>query len=266
MRRTPRVVAAALLAAGLGSPARAASDPDALWRIVHGGCVPDQLAHHQPAPCARVDLAGGAAAGSAVLKDRRGVSQYLLVPTARITGIESPLLLAPGAANYFAAAWAAAPLVGAALHRPLPRPLPREDLALAINAETGRSQDQLHIHVDCIAPDVRAALDRAGPAIDGQWRPLPTALAGQRYRAIRLSGPALGGADPFRILAASLSQPAREMGRHTLVLVGDVQDGRPGFILLDGQASTLSWLAWLTLGIASGSGEALQDHACRIAG
>ncbi len=262
MRGTPCVVAAALLAIGLGGPACAASDPDALWRIVHGRCVADQLTRHEPAPCARVDLAGGEAAGSAVLKDRRGVSQYLLIPTARIAGIESPLLLAPDAANYFAAAWAAAPLVGAALHRPLPR----QDLALAINAETGRSQDQLHIHVDCIAPETRAALDRAEPEIDGHWRPLSAALAGHRYRAIRLPGPALGDADPFRILAASLPDPAREMGRHTLVLVGDVHDGQPDFILLDGQASTLSWLAWPYVRIASGSGETLQDHECRIAG
>ncbi len=262
MRGAPVAVAATLLAACLGGPAGAAPDRDALWRVVHGRCVPGQLAHHLPAPCVEVDLAGGEAAGSAVLKDRRGISQYLLVPTARIAGIESPLLLAPGAPNYFAAAWAAAPLVGGALHHPLPR----RDLALAINAETGRSQDQLHIHVDCVAPDVRAALDRAGPGIDGRWHALPGTLAGSRYRAMRLPGPALGDADPFRILAASLSDPAREMGRHTLVLVGDDRDGRPGFILLDGQASTLSWLASPYLRIASGSGETLQDHACRIAG
>ncbi len=76
----------------------------------------------------------------------------------------------------------------------------------------------------------------------------------------------LGGADPFRILAASLPDPARDMGRHTLVLVGDVQSGEPDFILLDGQASTLSWLGWPYVRIASGSGETLQDHLCRIAG
>ncbi len=256
------LVAALLLAAACaGAPARAA-DPDALWEIVHGRCVPDQRAHRLPAPCVAVDLHGGEAAGTAVLKDRRGASQYLLMPTARITGIESPLLLAPGGANYFAAAWQAAPLVGERLHRTLPR----QDLALAVNAVTGRSQDQLHIHVDCIRPDVRAALDRAEPGIDGQWRALPQALAGHRYRAVRLSGPALGDADPFRILAASLPDPAAEMGGHTLVLVGDVHDGRPDFVLLDGQASLLARMLWSHVRIGSGSGEELEDHDCRIAG
>ncbi|MET0331942.1 MAG: CDP-diacylglycerol diphosphatase, partial [Dyella sp.] len=49
--------------------------------------------------------AGGGLNGYAILKDHHGPAQYLLIPTARITGIESPLLLRAGAPNYFAAAW-----------------------------------------------------------------------------------------------------------------------------------------------------------------
>ena len=250
-------------------PARAADRPtdrptgrDVLWRIVHNRCVPDQRLHAAPAPCVAVDLAAGEAAGTAVLKDRNGASQYLLIPTARITGIESPLLLAADAPNYFAAAWRAGALVGDRLHRALPR----GDLALAVNSAFGRSQDQLHIHVDCIRPDVRAALDAAEPGIDDQWRPLSVPLAGHRYRAIRLPGATLADADPFRILARSLPDPSRDMAGHTLVLVGDTRNGQPDFILLDGQASTLARLLWPSIRLGSGAGEQLQDHACRIAG
>ncbi len=261
MRRAPHLVAALLLGAvGAGAAARAA-DRGALWRIVHGRCVPDQREHGAPAPCARVDLDRGEAAGTAVLKDRRGATQYLLIPTARIPGIESPALLASDAPNYFAAAWDAGTLVGDRLHRTLSR----GDLALAVNSRFDRSQDQLHVHVDCVRLDVRAALDRAEAGIDGQWHPLPVPLAGHRYRALRLPGPLLGDADPFRLLARSLPGPTRDMAGHTLVLVGDTHDGQADFILLDGQASTLAWLLAPFVVIGSGSGEELEDHDCRIA-
>ena len=58
--------------------------------------------------------------------------------------------------NYFADAWQAREYVSGALHEVLPR----DDIGLAINSLRGRSQDQLHIHIDCIRPDVRAALHK----------------------------------------------------------------------------------------------------------
>jgi CDP-diacylglycerol pyrophosphatase len=92
-------VALGLLAGLLPRDAAAqASNPNVLWQIVHGQCVPDQQQHRDPKPCAAVDLAGG----FAVLKDIAGASQYLLIPTAEIGGIEDPALLAPLAHNYFA--------------------------------------------------------------------------------------------------------------------------------------------------------------------
>ncbi len=256
---TPRLLIVGLLLAGLlggfglaAATLARAHDPDALWTIVHGRCVPDQQGHGSPVPCASVDLSHGEGAGSAVLKDIKGDTQYLLIPTKRITGIESPSVLAADAPNYFAEAWAATALVDARLHRTLPR----DDFALAINSEDGRSQNQMHIHVDCIRPDIRAALDQVPADLDGQWRPLPTRLGGHRYRALWLPG-GTPGANPFRLLAASLADPAAEMGHHTLVLVGGTRNGQPGFVLLDGMSEPLS--------LVFGSGEELEDHACRIA-
>ena len=254
---TPRLLIVGLLLAGLlgglglATLARA-HDPDALWTIVHGRCVPDQWSHGSPAPCASVDLSRGEGAGSAVLKDIKGGTQYLLIPTARIAGIESPAILAGDAPNYFAEAWAATALVDRRLHRTLPR----EDFALAINSEDGRSQNQMHIHVDCIRPDIRAALDALPAGLDARWRLLPTRLAGRRYRALWLPG-GTPGANPFRLLAASLADPAAEMGHHTLALVGGTRNGRPGFVLLDGTSAPSS--------LVPGAGEELEDHDCRIA-
>jgi CDP-diacylglycerol pyrophosphatase len=227
----------------------AASDPNILWKIVHGRCVPDQTTFGHPAPCTVVDLA----AGYAILKDIVGETQYLLIPTTRITGIESPALLAPAAPNYFAQAWSQTPLVEARLGHTLPR----QDLSLAINAISGRTQDQLHIHIDCIRADVRDDLARHLAAVGTDWAPFPEALAGKPYRAMRIAGATLGETNPFMLLADGEPGARADMGAHTLVLAGETfADGAPGFILLDGRAD-------LAQGDV-GSGEALQDHACAL--
>src|ERR1700761_462775 len=76
------------------------ADHDALWKIVHDQCVPDQTGHHDPGPCAAVDLTEH----WAVLKDISGKTQFLLIPTDRVTGIEDPQILASNAPNYWKAA------------------------------------------------------------------------------------------------------------------------------------------------------------------
>ena len=226
----------------------AATDPDILWKIVHGRCAVDETKFGHPAPCAVVNFAGG----FAILKDIAGATQYLLIPTTRITGIESPAVLAPATPNFFAEAWSETGLVDARLGKTLPR----QDLSLAINAVSGRTQDQLHIHIDCIRGDVRDALARYAGAVGPRWAPFPVPLAGRPYRAMRIDGAALG-ADPFTLLADGEPGARADMGAHTLVLAGETfADGRPGFILLDNRAEP-------ALG-DMGNGEALQDHACLV--
>jgi CDP-diacylglycerol pyrophosphatase len=237
----------ALLLAGVALTARAA-DPSALWHIVHDRCVPDEQSNHQPAPCTEVDLQHG----YAVLKDIVGKTQFLLIPTARVGGIEDKAILAPDAPNYWDAAWQARRYVD----QRTGHTMPRDDFALAINSTSGRSQDQLHIHVDCIRPDVHAALAQHQADIGQQWKEFPEPLAGHRYRAMRLPGPELGNTNPFRLLAAGV--PQAEMGEHTLILVGSTfPPDHPSFILLDDRAD-------LAAG-DRGSGETLEDHACAIA-
>ena len=236
----------------LEAPAYAAN-PHALWQIVHQRCVPDEQANHRPAPCAVVDEAKG----YAVLKDIVGREQFLLIPTVRTGGIEAPALLAAGAPNYFADAWAQVPLVEARLGHALPR----EDMSLAINSAYGRSQDQLHIHIDCISPAVHDALAAELDSIGTDWTALRTPLAGHHYRAMRIAGDQLGDANPFHLLARSLPDAARQMGRHTLVLVGarlPPPSPGPGFILLDDHLDLLR--------LDRASGEELQDHGCAILG
>ena len=231
MRRALALLAGAAALGGLAIAARAA-DPDALWKIVGGRCVPNAQSGN-PAPCAEVT------ADWAVLKDINGATQYLLIPTARITGIESPAVLAPDAPNYFAAAWQARSFVEARAGHPLPR----DAVLLAINPPGARSQNQLHIHVDCVRADVRDALH--GLPVGESWAMLPVPLAGQRYAARRV---ALLEANPFTLLASGLPGA---MGDYTLAVFG-LDDG---FVLLAGRIGA----------DGNGHGEDLQDHACALA-
>jgi CDP-diacylglycerol pyrophosphatase len=244
----------AVLLAVVAAPAGAhAADPSALWKIVNGKCVPHEQTERDPSPCSVVDVAEGVGKGYVVLKDIDGAAQFLLIPTARIGGIEDPAILAPEATNYWDAAWRARYFVDERLHTTLPR----DAVALAINSSVGRSQDQLHIHIDCIRPDVRAALDANLDKITDVWTPFPVSLAGHTYRSIRISHESLEGINPFRILADSDPPPQGDMATHTLVLVGETfADGSSGFVLLDDHADPADG--------DHASGEQLQDHSCAI--
>src|ERR1019366_6583501 len=70
---------------------------NALWEVVHNICVPGQSLHHDPNPCLQVDLTGGIENGFAILRDPRGGTQFLLIPTTRISGIESATVRGPNA-------------------------------------------------------------------------------------------------------------------------------------------------------------------------
>jgi CDP-diacylglycerol pyrophosphatase len=237
----------------LAHVAAAKADPNALWNIVHDQCVPNEEQHGDPKPCAVVDLKRGVAGGYAVLKDINGATQFLLIPTRQIGGIESSALLAPRAANYFADAWQSRRLVEKAVGHAMPR----DELSLAINSELARSQNQLHIHIDCVRADVRTALQSERAKIGRRWALLPVLLAGHRYRAMRVTGRSLAADDPFKLLAWGVPSARADMGHHTLVVVGmRFAHHVPGFIVLDDQAD-------LARGDNAG-GEELQDHACAV--
>jgi CDP-diacylglycerol pyrophosphatase len=227
-----------------------AADPSALWNIDNGKCVPHMREAHDPSPCAIVDLD----AGYVVLKDRVGATQFLLMPTARIGGIESPEVLAPDSANYWDRAWRARLLT----ENRAGKTLPREALSLAINAPYGRTQDQLHIHIDCVRRDVRDALAAHGDAIGLAWEAFPEPLVDQPWRALRVDGENLGTINPFRLLAEGDKAAAADMAKHTLVVVGMTwSNGVAGFAVLDGTFDPVAG--------NRGAGEMLQDHDCALA-
>ena len=229
-------------------PAHAAN-PDALWHIVHDFCVPASTGVNVPQKCIDVENDNG----FAILKDINGPEQYLLIPTARITGIESPDLLAPASPNYWRDAWHARRFVEAKMGHALPRDV----IALAVNSTSGRTQNQLHIHIDCLSADVVNILREQGPRIGTSWTPMPVLLRGHVYRIRRIDDPDLDTTDPFKLIAPDIAAQGESMADQTLLLAGTVSpDGQPAFFLLNDHAQPDRG--------DSGSSEELQDHACAI--
>jgi CDP-diacylglycerol pyrophosphatase len=227
---------------------------NALWGVVHNLCVPGQALHHDPNPCLQVDLTGGIENGFAILRDPRGGTQFLLIPTTQISGIESPTVHGPNATNYFASAWEVRTHIDDALHRTLPR----DDIGLAINSVVSRSQDQLHIHFSCIRVDVWETLHEHQENIGDQWAPFNVSLVGHRYIAMWVTGEHLSPHNPFRLLAEGLPGATRDMGNRTLVVIGLTRTGgTKGFVILVDQVNKERGdLA---------NGEELLDNACHVA-
>lgn len=230
------------------------AERSALWHVVHDLCVVDESRIGKPAPCEEVHLADGEAEGYAVLKSPLNRTEYLLIPTRRLSGIESRDLVDADTPNYWRAAWAARPFVS----QRAGVELPRHAIGMAINSVPGRSQDQLHIHIDCVRQDVAEGIRRHQDALKDAWTPLPFDLDGGPYLVRRVDSADLDGVDPFRLLAEGGDGGAEDRADDTLVVVGASFAGdRPGFVLLAGRADPAN--------DDTGHGEDLLDHSCSVA-
>jgi CDP-diacylglycerol pyrophosphatase len=235
-----------LLAFALSVNACAAPNRDALRHIVQDQCMVHWRQQHDARPCERIYLpdAPREREGYAILHDIKGGAHFLLIPTRTIAGMESAELLDGGTPNYFAAAWQARDLLAAAVGHGIRRGA----IGLALNPRHARSQDQMHIHIECLRTDIAHALQAAAPRIRGTWSSV--FVGAWDYQAIRVMGEGLGGADPFELLADKLPAAKSAMGDYTLVLAGMEFNEGPGFILLAGKGP---------------AGEVLLDSTCAIA-
>jgi CDP-diacylglycerol pyrophosphatase len=227
---------------------RALENPDELWAVVQNCVANKQHGHTLRAGCLSVDLRDQVA----VLPGIIGRHHYLVVPTVRITGIEDPRLRDPHLPNYWALAWAAA-------NRYLPKRMTRNRarIALAINSEPGRSQNQLHIHVACLKRQIRLQLAADAGSITSSWSQPMVRYGPQTYRVMRVEGATLGRNNPFALLL-KVPGAAADMGDHTLVVSGAVWDSgkKEGFYILDDVAHDTP------NGPDHGHGEDLLDEGC----
>lgn len=220
-------------------------NPDALRHIVLDQCVPNQLNTRQPAPCAQVKPD----AGYVVFKDRNGPLQYLLMPTYRINGTESPLLIEPQTPNFFWLAWQSRNFMSMKRGAEVPD----SAVSLTINSPTGRTQNHFHIHISCLRADVREKLDAQQAQISTQWLPFPGGLGRHEYLARRVTEQDLVQQSPFMMLANELPEAREHMGRFALAMA---QQSDGSFVLLATERNLLL--------LNRASAEELQDHQCHI--
>ncbi|OON38506.1 CDP-diacylglycerol diphosphatase [Izhakiella australiensis] len=234
-----------LLAIGAGSFQALTfhKNSDALWRIISQQCIPDQVEHHNPAPCRNVDLRNG----FVVMKDRNGPLQFLLMPTERISGIESTQLLHPAKTNFFAEAWYARHYAEELYGKPLNSAV----FSLAVNSPWGRSQDQLHIHISCLRPDIRQRLDALAPQLDSRWR--KEKLDQHEWLIRTVTRDEFNRKSPFIYLANGVPGAWEEMG-HYGIAVASLNDGRRAIMVIKRNLLTLN----------RASAEEIQDHSCAL--
>ncbi|MEM5437707.1 CDP-diacylglycerol diphosphatase [Paraburkholderia diazotrophica] len=242
----PRLRHLAALAVALctsGCAIIAAADPNALWSIVNRQCVPVARATGSPGFCTAVDLSKH----YAILKDINGNTQYLLIPTDRVMGIESPSVLDTDAPTYWADAWNARQYVGSRIGLTFPP----NQLGLEINSKYRRTQQQLHIHMDCMHDDIIRHLARYRASEPGKWQ--WTTLDGNRYRVMRVLS-LTGDSDPFRIVARD-RQGSDAMAQQTILVTGAGPSDSDGWLVVN---------SGLELDDGSGTAEGLLDHSCEI--
>lgn len=232
---------------GLGFASPAASAPrDALWWVIEL-CKTDARLVGRPWPCLHVDRQGG----FAILADPNRPTQILLTPTRRIFGIEDPSLRSSAAPNLWSGAWRNRAL----FRRRTGRPGSALDPGFAVNSRFGRTQDQLHIHIDCVRWSVRMALDAEVDTIGDDWTDLKQPLGPhrRRYRARWLDEGALASNDPFRLLDEDAAPDHAD--RLTLAMIPAVRaSGSAGFLLLSHEADPRAH--------DPGAAEELLDHRC----
>jgi CDP-diacylglycerol pyrophosphatase len=227
-----------------------AANRDELWAVVHGICVPAYESIGVEFPCSEVNIADGLDRGFVVLRVPSSATHVVVVPTTRISGIESPVLLNKNAPNYWEAAWDARRFVEEGARRQLPR----DEIGMAINSAASRSQDQLHIHVSCIAPKVAEFLRRHQTEIHKSWSILRTRLLGHRFAAMKVETESLDHVDPFKLAARGLPSGKLSMANQTLAVIGATfDDGRTGFYLLTNDPSAQGNIV---------GAEALLDDRC----
>jgi CDP-diacylglycerol pyrophosphatase len=224
-----------------------AADRDLLWGVVKV-CVANHDVTGGAFPCIDVNTEQGVARGFVALRAPLKQTHLVVSPTAHVVGIEDPALQAPDAPNYFDEAWQARKYVLDSVDHPVRD----SDIGLAVNSRPGRSQDQLHIHIDCVHHRYAQLLRQHDSAIPAsKWVRLPFALRGRYYWAMRIDAPDLSQVNIFRTAATLLRVSPGRMEDVTVVVVPRLERG---FYLLADQ--------YTPGGMGKGHGEFLLDHSC----
>jgi len=98
---------------------------------------------------------------------------------------------------------------------------------MAINSVKNRTQDQLHIHVDCLTPQAKASLATAASTLGETWTVLWRGVWARLFR-----GEDLRAADPFGPSVDRLPLGPSGMADLNFGVAGIEARGAKGFVLL----------------------------------
>ncbi|WP_454766861.1 CDP-diacylglycerol diphosphatase [Cupriavidus campinensis] len=221
-----------------GRPAR-----NGLWRSVQTRCLTDGAPVH--ADCAVVDRGQGLV----LYKDAVGASHYLVIPDHPVSGVEDPKVWAGSRPNGWAFGWRERGIVSAAIGKPVPDTL----IGLAVNAKAARSQDQLHIHLDCIGEAAHRFLVESD--IDGQWRPFRLSGKSVRARFIAADRPVLAF-DPFDEVHHDVGAAGDIADRGVFVAYVSGPRDKSGFVIIDEPVDVAAG--------SNGHASDFLDRGCRL--
>lgn len=219
----------ALLCA-LAGPAKA--DRNELWSLVSFKCMRHLAKSEAPIPCDSIDTTKGWDRGIAYLKDRDGVARMLAIPTHPVSGLEDPAVLGADEPNYFAGAWQAQSL----LPMRLKAVAPPEAIAVVVDSKEARDQDQLHLIVDCLKPEVTTSLAEQAAGISLHWAKMSAPLEGRTYWARRVEASSEDKVWPIRLLVDELPGSKDALADWSLALVQPASLRDSGFLLLADRA------------------------------
>lgn len=220
-----------------------AADRNILWDKVHNQCAVNYTDNGLYAPCTLVDKNNG----YVFYKVDYDKYQYLLMPLKKITGVEDPQLLDTDLPRYLWMAWWGRDLVA----EKTGRTVKERDISITINPINSRSQDQLHLHISCLAQPVRAALDSVA-SWSSRWAEFPQPLQGNSYYYRKITLDELEHKNLFKEINDYVVASGKEMQYTTIALLNLDTDH---FLLLTASGESAK-------GIAA---ETLQDHACAVA-
>jgi CDP-diacylglycerol pyrophosphatase len=130
------------------------------------------------------------------------------------------------------------------------RPLEWSDIGMTINSRRGRTQDQLHIHVDCVDPRLKRALASRAGRLSSKWSTLDLRPWAARYRIKDIDAAGINQ-NIFKLIADEIPGARSRMALQSIGVVGSIgPNGGHGFTVL--------------VNSSGGHAEELLDHTCSI--